>query len=601
MVRRAVLPALLAAAALLALPHAAQAALQFRSCVDLGGLRCATLAVPLDRSGATPGSVNLRIARGGRSAGPTLLYLSGGPGGAGITEMANVVGALPWLERSFRLIGFDQRGTGRSGLLRCPRLERDKRLNDTGAAEACANQIGVARRFYTTPDSVQDIEAIRAELGVEKLTLFGISYGTELAIAYARAYPQHVERLILDSVLDLDSTDPFSTASYRAMGPSLLSLCPARCRGLTNDPGGELAQLVAQLRAKPLQAFAYDALGRSQRVNITVDALLELMFLTDYLPPLRATLPAAVHAAVAGDGALLARAIRESRRFDALGSPRDFSVARYATVCETTPLPWAPGTPVDQRGAITQQALAAVPENAFAPFDRAVATEDFISLCLRWPDVPRPPAAAAPAYPTVPTLILQGAEDLRTPQEGSAAVAARIPGSIRLVIPGVGHSTISDPRACSGAAIRAFVRGTAMPRCRRVPTGVPAVDGAPASFESLESYPGLPLKVGRTVRAAALTIDDLGFLLSSALGTSGGGLRGGSWAIDADRLRLRDYQAVTGVTLSGTIRRTFTVRIAGTKAAKGTLTYRSNRLTGRVGGRKISVRLTAPRVSALSH
>ena len=48
----------------------------------------------------------------------------------------------------------------------------------------------VARQHYTTPDSVADMEAIRAELGVEKLTLFGISYGTELAIAYARAYPR---------------------------------------------------------------------------------------------------------------------------------------------------------------------------------------------------------------------------------------------------------------------------------------------------------------------------------------------------------------------------------------------------------------------------
>ena len=55
------------------------------------------------------------------------------------------------------------------------------------------------------------MEAIRAQLGVDKLTLFGISYGTELAIAYARAHPQHVERLILDSVVDADDRDPFAT------------------------------------------------------------------------------------------------------------------------------------------------------------------------------------------------------------------------------------------------------------------------------------------------------------------------------------------------------------------------------------------------------
>ena len=59
------------------------------------------------------------------------MYLSGGPGGAGVSEMLSVLSGLPQLERRFQLIGYDQRGTGRSGLLRCPRLERDPHLRDT--------------------------------------------------------------------------------------------------------------------------------------------------------------------------------------------------------------------------------------------------------------------------------------------------------------------------------------------------------------------------------------------------------------------------------------------------------------------------------------
>ena len=147
---------------------------------------------------------------------------------------------------------------------------------------------------------------------------------------------------------------------------------------------------MAKLRTQPLRALAYDARGRSQRLNITPVALFDLMFLTDYLPSLRAAIPIAVHAALEGDGALLARVLRESKRFDAIGSPRDFSVARYATTCETNPVPWDVGTPLDQRPASVQQRLAALPPDAFAPFDASVVTEDEIDLCLRWPDVPHP-------------------------------------------------------------------------------------------------------------------------------------------------------------------------------------------------------------------
>jgi pimeloyl-ACP methyl ester carboxylesterase len=600
--RKAVLPALLALTALLALPNVASAALQWGSCVDFSDVRCATLTVPLDRAGVDPGTIDLRLGRAGKAGGPTLMYLSGGPGGAGLSEMLSVVSTLPELESRFRLIGYDQRGTGRSGLLPCPRLENDPHLRDTGAAEDCANRIGVARRHYTTADSVQDMEAIRAELGVDKLTLFGISYGTELAIQYARTYPQHVQRLILDSVVDPDDTDPYFTSTFRAMSNTLQSLCPGHCAGISSNPGGDLGQLVAQLRAKPMVEHAYDDHGRSHKVTITPLSLFDLMLVTDYIPPLRAMLPIAVRSALEGDGALLARMLRDSSSLDVLGSPRDFSTARYATVCETDPLPWDPGTPIDQRPAVVAQRIGALPAGAFAPFDPPIVVEDEIDLCLRWPDVPRPASIAAPLpYPTVPTLILQGGEDLRTPPEVSARVAARIPGAVRIVVPGTGHSTVSDPRTCSRAAIDRFIAGKSLPKspCKRIPTGIPAVLGAPKSFSSLRVSGGLPRKIGRTVSALGATLDDLRLVVSpAALATSGGGLRGGSWSIRGDRLVLNRYEAVTGVTVTGSGNARVTLTVSGSKAARGTVTLRSGgRLSGTLGGRRISLRLGAPDIA----
>ena len=444
-------------------------ALDWRSC---DGIRCATVRVPLDRSGATSGQVPLRLARLPRGRGrPVLVYLSGGPGGAGIEEMLSVMPLVPAVRESFDVIGFDQRGTGGSGLLRCPALERDPRLRSVSAGEACARRLGAARRFYTTPDSVADLEAIREALGADRLTLFGISYGTELALAYARAFPGRVERLILDSVVDPDDRDPFGLGGFRAMGASLSGLCPRACRSVSGDPAGDVATLAARLRRAPMRSAWIDRRGRRHPVALGPTAIADLLYDSDYNPPLRAAVPAAVRAALAGDAAPLARLVGEGSQLATLPAPRSFSSARYATVCEETPLPWDASTPLEQRLDVARQRAAALGPAAFAPFDLTTAAADEIGLCLRWPGVPsgRVPAPAGP-YPDVPTLLLQGGEDLRTPPSASAAVAAAIPGAARVVVPGVGHAVVGgDPERLRRPRARAVPRGP----CgrRRLPAG----------------------------------------------------------------------------------------------------------------------------------
>ena len=429
MVRRAMTTVALAVLALLLASAPASADLRWRGCPEATGVRCAKLRVPLDRSGGLPGSVDLRVARvrlSDKRDPPYLMYLSGGPGGAGVVEMIDVLLELPQLARRFTVLGFDQRGTGRSGLLRCRAVERDERLRSTRAGERCARRLGARRSFYTTPDSVEDMEALRRAAGAPKLTLMGISYGTELALAYARRYPEHVERLILDSVVDPDDGDPFGLAGFRAMGPTLRALCPDGCRGVTTDPVADLVALTARLRAAPLRGAWYDGRGRRHRGAVTPVKIADLLYDADYNPALRTGVPVAVRAALAGDAAPLLRLISLSPAFPS--APRDFSAARYAAVCEETPLPWPRGTPLDQRFAVARAAALALPPAAFWPFDAEVAYADEIDLCLRWPDPARPPAPKGGAYPAVPALLLQGEEDIRTPPEVSARIAGLIPG-----------------------------------------------------------------------------------------------------------------------------------------------------------------------------
>ena len=101
----------------------------------------------------------------------------------------------------------------------------------------------------------------------------------------------------------------------------------------------------------------------------------------------------AVRAALDNDDAApMLRLLAGSDAFAVPSDPRDFSAARYAVVCEETPLPWPRGTGLADRFAIARDRALALPGSAFAPFDAEVAYADEIDLCLRWPDLE--PAAA---------------------------------------------------------------------------------------------------------------------------------------------------------------------------------------------------------------
>jgi pimeloyl-ACP methyl ester carboxylesterase len=593
--------AAIGAAALMMLAAAAPATarLHWSGCGDVEA-ECAKVRVPLDRSGGLPGAVKLRVARySPPSRRPTLLYLSGGPGGAGVEEFSDVLFELSGLSKRFELVSYDQRGTGESGLLRCRRLERDMRLRSTAAGEDCAARLGARRAFYTTRDSVEDVEAVRQALGVDKLTLFGISYGTKLALAYARVHPEHVERIALDSVLEPDDPDPFGREPYEAMGPTLAALCPARCRGVTGDPVGDLARLADRLRAAPLHGMTYGPGGRRHAGTLTALALSDLMFDSDYNPAMRAGIPVGVRAALDhGDAAPLLRLVDAAADLSRLPPARVFSAARYAAVCEETPLPWPRGAPFAERAQRARESAAALGPRAFFPFAYEEAKADEIDLCLHWAETSAPPLPGG-AYPMVPALILQGGEDLRTPPAGSARVAAAL-GAQRIVVPGVGHAVVGgDPSRCGIRRLSAFLRGRAITAgCPRAPTQVPATGVPPTALSQLAPAAGLRGRAGRTVAALDVTLDDLTFALSPALGSplSGTGLRGGSFRLRRRAIVLGRLQVVPGVRVSGRLPRrgSARLRISGAHAARGRLRISASGVVrGRLDGREVRGRLRA--------
>ncbi len=605
----------------------------FLPCKESTQLACAHLTVPLDPSGLVPGNVTLAIRRRLAPVGEAhsaVIALAGGPGQSAIPFAEDFTELLGPILDTRDLIVFDQRGTGYSHPLSCHGFEQPG-IYRTGhqLLNACAEQIGPERAFYTSLDSVADIEALRSALGYEKLVLWGTSYGTKVAEEYAQQYPQHVEALVLDSVVPPAGPDPLDRATFAAVPRILRQLCAERqCAQITPNPVGDLARVVARMRSGALSGRWVNSHGHAITIPLSSNELLGILLAGDFNPILRAEFPAAIRAAAAhGYTAPLARLI--ARASGAYGGEREESEEGidaplyYTTTCEEEAFPWSRSASPHQRLAQATAAVDGLPASATAPFTAAnMLAFDELGACAYWPFATPAPPATAEAMPNVPALILSGADDLRTPTANARAVAKQIPDAHLLVVPNTGHAVLEDETtSCARKALRAMFTGSVGTRpiaaCpnRPPPFFESLAPLSPARLSEVAPARGYHGRAGRTLRAVALTLADFSRqLLLQLLETSGGaggqsnlgpslstgGLRAGWARLANGDVRLHGYSYVPGVTLSGAIKaESVTLRVGGATADHGTLHLGAHRaLVGELGGRRVHLLPTGPTASA---
>ncbi len=459
-VLRRVLVPLVVLVALAAMPGAAQAVTCPRDS------RCLTLRVPLDRSGAVPGTVAVRAAAvtgRDRKAAP-LVLLTGGPGQAGVsfTRDWGLLLGLTGVRRTF--VTVDVRGSGDSGLLRCPAFERAIARSPLASAGACGADLGDRRSFYRSSDAADDLEALRVRLRVPKLAIMAVSYGTRIAVDYARRYPTRTDRVILDSAVD-DAADAFIGETFAAVPRVIRALCRWSCPGGGPSPVGDLARLAGELRSSPVTVKT-----RAGRVRLDEDTLVSTLIATDLLPDeLMRPFPSAVRAALDGRPGAMAELALIAAQLNTIGAVREFSPALYAaTLCEEAPLAWDRMAAPAERRRQALAALAARPAAAFAPFSPdAAADAGLLPLCADWPAPARTLAPEPAAATPVPVLVLAGELDLRTPLEAARRLAASLGNATVVTAPKVGHSAFgASLNGCATRSVAAFLRGR-LPACAR--------------------------------------------------------------------------------------------------------------------------------------
>ncbi|MBW4721442.1 alpha/beta fold hydrolase [Saccharothrix obliqua] len=189
----------------------------------VAGLEGATLTVPLDHTRPGGRTITLGLGRlraGNPAARRGVLLVGPGDdlGNRGLVLLGQLARALPDEVRAcYDLVGFDHRFMGASSpvvvglepeerlwVFHHPRdFEHEVRFQAKVAAKVAEHAMDVLP-YASSRNIARDMDVIRAVLGEERISYLGYSYGTYLGAVYARMFPEHVDRVVLDSMCSPD-------------------------------------------------------------------------------------------------------------------------------------------------------------------------------------------------------------------------------------------------------------------------------------------------------------------------------------------------------------------------------------------------------------
>jgi uncharacterized membrane protein YdfJ with MMPL/SSD domain/pimeloyl-ACP methyl ester carboxylesterase len=438
-------------------------------CVPVPNAECGSVRVPLFRS--VPSSPTIEVAYvlirhsdpALRTARGTIVFNPGGPEPV-IDSAATWAGYLSNLLRDHDLLLVDPRGTGRSHQLSCGLTALPTtRPAFLLAVERCGRRLGRQARAYTTAAIADDIEAVRAHLGIPKLDLYGVSYGTYLMTVFAQRHPRSVRSIVLSSAYPL-RFDMWARENARAVRLAILRVCARSTTGKCDGPQTlrQLARLARRLHTHPILY----RLGGERRV-LDDTALAGIAYwaatlLTDFNI---GQLPAVVRAALQGDNRPLISAARATAPLFSHGSQvgggSSALALQAAQICNDYPTLWDRRGPVAVRLRQYAARRAQLSQAAFWPFSARAWTSAIIdrgNTCIRWPDRSGPAQRTTGPLPNVPVLVISGDLDANTPSAEGRQAAKQFPHARFLEIPNAGHGAEQEPTGCALSITANFIR-----------------------------------------------------------------------------------------------------------------------------------------------
>jgi pimeloyl-ACP methyl ester carboxylesterase len=438
-------------------------------------MRCGYLTVPEDRS--KPGGRTIRIfvmrvpAVSANPKPDPLVVLSGGPGGGGSFEFASRIEAGMNADRE--VIFVDQRGTHLADpLLGC--AEYDDSVNrgfsigftspaaataDVAATKACRDRhaaAGVDLSAYNTKENAADIADLRVALGIPSWNLYGVSYGTKLALVTLRDHPQGIRTLVLDSVSppNLNIAKEWWSAPAESF-KAIFAACRAQpaCAAAFPTLEADFFATMKKLDASPVVVTTKDASGAP--VTLTIDA-----FALAYT---------AIDGSEHGDPAIIPKMLADMARGNSdlvvknmlaeIAPPQIVGLGglglAFTVFCSEG------GNLTTEQEYLTKS-KAVLPEFPDRVFTLQPKQARLFQQCPVWDVKDADASMMAPVVSDVPVLILEGTFDAATAPSWVNLITPGLKANQFVSMPDTGHS-VYGKSPCSVQITAAFLINPAQP------------------------------------------------------------------------------------------------------------------------------------------